>query len=172
MKQYILNKMMAFKNTLTNQDDKGKLTEAITRLSNSLQAALWLDDNRLKSKESSSVFDEEKETVKKLMELIKSKKGVISDAILQGFITRLTRDDRQLALVIINESITANGNASDITKANDELGKGDADITAGKYDTAIEHYLSAWKAALKAVGKEQAQSFASQSGFSSFTRTG
>ena len=154
VKQNVLGEMTALKNALTNQDDKGKLTEAITRLSNSLQASLWIDETHLKSKDSSSVFDEEKETVKKLMELIKSKKGVISDAILQGFITRLTRDDRQLAFVTINESSTANGNASDIAKANDELSKGDADIAAGKYGTAIEHYLKAWKAALKAVGKD------------------
>ena len=95
--------MTALKNTLTNQDDKGKLTEAITHLTSSLTASLWTDDTHLKSKDSSSVFDEEKETVKKLMELIKSKKSVISDVTLQSFITRLTRDDRLLAFVAIQD---------------------------------------------------------------------
>jgi hypothetical protein len=145
--------MTALKNTLTNQDDKGKLGEAITRLTNSLTASLWLDDNRLKSKDSSSVFDEEKETVKKLMELIKSKKGVISDSVLQAFINRLTRDDRLLAFIAIQDAITANGNANDIAKANDELSKGDINVAEDKFDNAIERYLNAWKAALKSIGK-------------------
>ena len=149
MKRYVINKMTVLKNTLTNQDDKSRLGEAITHLT----ASLWLDDNQLQSKESSSVFDEEKETVKKLMELIKSKKGVISDTTLQGFITRLTRDDRQLAFVVISDALTANGNAADIAKANDELAKGDAEVADGKQENAIERYRQAWKAALKAVGK-------------------
>lgn len=87
------------------------------------------------------------------MELIKSKKGVISDVVLQGFILRLTRDDRLLAFVAIQDAITSNGNANDIAKANDDLSKGDADVADGIYDNAIGRYLNAWKNALKAVGK-------------------
>lgn len=153
MKQNVLTEMTALKNTLTNSDDRGRMTEAITHLTASLTASLWTDDTHLKSKESSSVFDEEKETVKKLVELITSKKGVISNATLQNYIDRLTRDDRQLAFVAISEAVTAGGNANDLAKANDELRKGDTDDAAGKFDSAIDDYRQAWSAALKAVGK-------------------
>jgi hypothetical protein len=82
-----------------------------------------------------------------------SKEGIVSDATLQSFISRLTRDDRLLELIVIQDAMTANGNANDIAKANDDLSKGDTDVADGKYDNAIGRYLSAWKNALKAVGK-------------------
>ncbi len=40
IKQTVPSEMTALKNTLTNQDDKGKLTEVITRLTNLLKALL------------------------------------------------------------------------------------------------------------------------------------
>ena len=52
-------------------------------------------------------------------------------------------DDRLLALVAIQDAMTANGNANDIAKANDEFSKGDTDAADGKYDNAIGRFLNA-----------------------------
>jgi hypothetical protein len=50
--------------------------------------------------------------------------------------------DRLLATTVIAESAPGPG----LTMANNELAKGDADRTAGKFAMAIDHYRNAWKA--------------------------
>jgi hypothetical protein len=129
--------------------DRHMLDEAIKHLTKSLNPDLWVDDTHLQAKHGEKVFNEEKDAVVKLLELMKDKKSTIPDATLQVFIDQLVGADKALALVAIEAA--AGGDAKKIAKANEELGKGDARALDGKFADAIEHYRNAWKRAIEAL---------------------
>jgi hypothetical protein len=122
-----------------------KLDEAIYKLKKSLDPALWLDDSHLNPKHGNKVFDNEREGIKKLQELIKDKKNTIPDDTLLGFIQCFTSVDRQLALTAIDEAAANGVKPMKIAKAREELAKGDEDAAEGDYDDAVEHYKHAWE---------------------------
>jgi len=63
--------------------------------------------------------------------------------VLQGFIDRIVKSDRLLALVAVNDAIAAHGNQKEVDKARVELSQGDRDIATGKYESGIEDYHEA-----------------------------
>jgi hypothetical protein len=146
-KQDVLNGLIALRATVTDKQDGNKLDEAIKHLTKSLASSWWSDDAHLQVKEGEKVFNEEKDTVNKLRDLIKDKKSSISDEELKSFVDRIVEADRLLAVVAIAD--VAGGDPKDIAKANHELGKGSTEAALGKYDSAIEHYRNAWKFAQK-----------------------
>jgi hypothetical protein len=148
-KSSVLAELQALSATVTDKQDGRKLDEAIKHLTKSLDLELWIDETHLQTKHGDKVFNEEKDTVVKLLELLKDKKSTIPDATLQGFIDRLVSADKLLASTAISDA--AGGNAKKIDKANEELGKGDARILDGKFTDAIEHYRNAWKQAIEAM---------------------
>jgi len=150
IKLNVLQELQALRSTVTNKEDGHKLDEAIKHLTKSLDPDLWVDETHLQAKHGEKVFNEEKDAVVKLVELIKNKKSTIDKDMLQGFIDRLVGADKILASTAIMEAIGAEGDAKKIEKAMEELIKGDA-RALDKYASAIEHYRNAWKHALKAV---------------------
>jgi hypothetical protein len=148
-KQDVLDELIALRATVTDKQDGNKLDEAIKHLEKSLTPAWWTDDAHLQVKDGEKVFNEEKDAVNQLRDLIKDKKSSISDMTLQSFVDRIVAVDRLLAVVAIADA--TGGDSKDIAKANDELGKGDNETAKGKYDSAIEHYRNAWKFAQKAI---------------------
>jgi hypothetical protein len=152
-KQRVLDQLIALRATVTNKEDGDKLDEAIKHLTASLDNSLWIDQTHLQPKGGETAFNEEKDTVNKLRDLLQNKKSAIADALLQGFIDRIVNADRRLALVVINEAIAAHGDQKEIANARDELAKGDSDIASAKHESGIEHYRNAWQHALKATGK-------------------
>jgi len=130
---------------LTPPSDKGdanKLNDAIKNLQKSLDPKLWIDATHLSTKDGQKVFQDEKDTVGKLQDLIKKGYQV---ATLQVAIGNLVLIDRILAEVAINECTDAKAQA----KAQDELAKGDAEAANGKPENAVEHYRNAWDHATK-----------------------
>ena len=150
-KEFVLNDLKDLRASVTDKKDGKKLDEAIEHLANSLDAGLWVDGTHLQAKHGDKVFNEEKDAVVKLLELIKDKKSNVDKAKLQDFINRLVEADKLLALVAIEDAVAASGDAKKIDKANDELGKGDARVADGHFTDAIEHYRNAWKHAIQAV---------------------
>lgn len=148
IKQAVLNQLIAFRATVTDKEDGKKLDEAIKHLQKSLDPDLWIDDSHPKPKGGEKVFNEEKDTVNQLKNLMKDKHSTIPDATIQGWINRIVQADRFLAQVAINDAVARGGDPKKIAKANEELSKGDADA-AGKPDNAIEPYRNAWDQALK-----------------------
>jgi len=156
IKQGVLEELIALRNdgTVTDKGDLQKLDEAIKHLTKSLDTDLWLDETHLDPKHGDKVFNEEKDAVVKLVELLKDKKSTLTDAqraIVQSFIGRLVGADKALATVAYNDAVAAGGDAKKIDKANDELSKGDARVSDNHFADAIEHYRNAWKHAIKAV---------------------
>ena len=148
-KQDVLDELIALRATVTDKQDGNKLDEAIKHLEKSLTPAWWTDDAHLQVKDGEKVFNEEKDAVNQLRDLIKGKKSSISDMTLQSFVDRIVAVDRLLAVVAIADA--TGGDSKDIAKANDELGKGDNETAKGKYDSGIEHYRNAWKFVQKAI---------------------
>jgi hypothetical protein len=151
LKQQVLTELQALRATVTDKGDGKKLDDAIDHLGKSLAPDTWVDGITLNPKHGERVFNEEKDAVVKLAELVKDKKSAIPDATLQGFINRLLSADRALASVAIKDAIGMGGDAKKIDKANEELGKGDAKAADNKFADAFEHYRNAWKHAQEAL---------------------
>jgi len=148
-KEFVLNDLKDLRASVTDKKDGKKLDEAIEHLANSLDTGLWVDGTHLQAKHGEKVFQEEKDAVVKLLELIKDKKSNVDKAKLQDFINRLVSADKLLASTAISDA--AGGDAKKIDKANEELSKGDARAVDGNFVDAIEHYRNAWQHAVKAV---------------------
>ncbi len=155
LKQGVLDEMTALRATVTNKKDGKKLDQAIDHLNASLEPELWLDGNHLHSKKGKTVFQQEKDTVIKLRELLDDNKSTVDDAALSDFINRLVVIDRNLAVISIDEAVDGDGSSKKIAKANAEIVKGDEDAAAGSPHNAIEHYRNAWSFALKALKKNK-----------------
>jgi parallel beta-helix repeat protein len=150
IKELVLQDLESLRASVTDKQDGNKLDQAIDHLSKSLAPELWLSETRLDPKRGDKVFQEEKDAVVKLLELMKDKKSTLyGSPKLQDFINRLVNIDRLLASTAINDA--AGGDVKKIDKANDELGKGDAGVADSHFTDAIEHYRNAWKHALQAV---------------------
>ncbi|HEX3085833.1 MAG TPA: thrombospondin type 3 repeat-containing protein [Pyrinomonadaceae bacterium] len=147
-KEKVRNDLVTLRSTVTDKQDGKKLDEAIDHLNKSLDLNLWIDNYHPNPKGGEKVFNEEKDAVNKLRELMKDKHSTIPDATLQGFIKRIQLADRRLAEVAINDH--SGGDSKKLAKANEELSKGDSEYADGKPDSAIEHYRVAWDQALKA----------------------
>jgi hypothetical protein len=148
-KQGVLVELIALKAKVTDKQNGKKLDEAIKHLTASLTPSWWNGDARLQVKEGEKVFNEEMDAVKELCGLIKDKKSSTNKALLLSFVDRIVEADRLLAVVAIADA--TGGNPKDIAKANVELGKGSADAALGNYESAIQHYLNAWKLAQDAI---------------------
>jgi hypothetical protein len=119
-----------------------KINDAIDHLDKSLDPALWVDDSRLDPKKGDKVFQEEKETVKKLQD-IKDPPAAIA-----GLISQIVGADKLLAQTAIDDM--AGGDPKKLAAANKELAKGNDEAIKGHYGPAIDHYKNAWKEAQKA----------------------
>ena len=149
-KRNVLGQLIALRATVTDQQDGKKLDDAINQLRQSVDPNLWANSSHPNEKDVETVFNDEKDTVHKLLDLIKNKHSTIPDANLQAFIDRITQADRVLALVAINDAISRGGDSKEIDGANKELAKGEEQLANGKPEDAIEHYKNAWKQAVKA----------------------
>ncbi len=137
-KQLVLAQLQA-QPPVDHYTDK-KIGEAIKHLQKSLDNAAWVDDNHLDGKRAEKVFDEERETVKKLGD-IKNPSPSLAASI-AGWIDSLVAADRILATTAISEG----GSVADLAKANSELAEGDASEATGDFRKAIDHYKHAWRA--------------------------
>jgi len=150
LKQGVLEQAQALLAGADKQDAK-KLQEIVDKLSDSLDASLWVDGNHLDPKHGRKVFDREREAVGKLMGLLDSKNSAIPDTALQGMIDLLVQADRILAEDALADAVAALGDAPELERARHELAKATDEAANGRFDHAIEHYRRAWKSAERAM---------------------
>jgi hypothetical protein len=148
--QNVLSELTALRASATRKQDRDKLDDAIDHLTRALDPSLWVDQTHPSRQHGVKVFDEGKDAVKKLCELIQDAQSTISAAILQGFIDRIFVADRLLAAIAIQDGIQAGASQKKIAEANLELAKGDQAVGDEKCDNGIEHYSNGWKAAVDA----------------------
>jgi hypothetical protein len=90
-------------------------------------------------------MSEEGIAVDELSELVRSRDGLASPGVLQGFINRIVKSDRLLALVAIQDAATGGVKPERISRAQADVAKGDAKAAGGRYAEAIRHYRDAWQ---------------------------
>jgi hypothetical protein len=124
-----------------------RIQKAIDRLTKSLTAEWWIDDETLDEKDGKKVFGEEKKVVKEL-----TKKELRDNPVAQDLVQDILDVDRALAAkAIADAEATPGAKQKDIDKAHEELAKGDAERAAGKFDKAVDKYKKAWENAQKAM---------------------
>jgi hypothetical protein len=148
VKENVLAELIALRATVRERDDGRKLAETIEHLTQSLAAELWVDQTHLKRQHGEQVFREDKEAIKQLCDLLKSKKSRIPDAVLQEFVDRIFRADRLLVAVAIQDAITAGESKKKIEQARKFLAEGDAEACDDKCANGIEDYRNAWLLAI------------------------
>jgi hypothetical protein len=143
--------------------DAEKLDEAIKQLTASLDQSLWIDGFRLQAKRGDKDFDEEKQTVNKLRELLQDDNTAVARTTLRQFIERIVGADKVLALTAISDAQATHVDEKQIANAQAEIAEGEADLLTAnpnRYESAIDHYGKAWRDAIKLLSRfdEQKQS--------------
>jgi hypothetical protein len=126
-----------------------KFDDAIAHLANSLNPAYWIDQTHLQPKGGNTAMNEEKLAANTLDGIMSSKQCPVDPAVLQGFINRIVKSDRLLAIISIEDAAAAGLNPKKIAEDLAMVAKGDAEAAAGRYANAIEHYRNAWRHALQ-----------------------
>jgi len=151
-KEKVLTDLKILRGTVIAKQDGKALDDGIKRLSNSLEADLWLSANTLVAKRGEQVFQREKDAIAKLSSLIKKNKGGIIGT-LQEFINRLVAADHALADIAIHQAMSTIGSSKEIVIAQNELAQGNQRANNGQYALAITHYQNAWRHARQPTKK-------------------
>jgi len=133
---------------VSRPQDRDGLDEAISHLRKSLNPEFWIDETHLHRKHGEQVFNAEKEAVEALAGMMKDPRCTVPDSVLRGFIDRIVRADRLLAVVAIQDAAKAGADQKKLAPAREQVAKGDEQAARAKYDAAIDHYRAAWHHAL------------------------
>ncbi|MEW6403345.1 MAG: ExeM/NucH family extracellular endonuclease [Chloroflexota bacterium] len=150
-KQYVLDSLIALRATVSNRRDAERLDDAIRHLTRSLTPSLWDDDNHVDDRHGQRVFEEEKQAVERLEEILRDRRSTLPDETIQAYIDFLVSADRRLAQVAIEDAIAQSGHARDIARAQEALARGDRFLTHGWTEAAMEQYRNAWRHAIHAL---------------------
>ena len=137
-KQAVLAEIEAELATASKRD-RSELHEAARQLRKSLDPSNWVDGNHLRVKKGEHVFENEKEAVQKLRELLNDRKSGVADATLQGWIDTLVAVDRALAQIAIDEATAAGGSPKRLAEAAREMAKAADDLARGRPEGNPQH---------------------------------
>ena len=126
-----------------------RLDDAIQHMANSLNPAYWIDQTHLQPKGGNTAMNEEKLAVSKLWEIMGPRKCPVDPAVLQGFIDRIVKSIRLLAVISIQDAAKAGLNARKIAEALAMVAKGDREAATRRYASAIDDYRNAWRHVLQ-----------------------
>jgi hypothetical protein len=149
-KQSVLSEINAELATISKRD-RSELRQAAKQLTESLNPANWIDGNHLHAKKGARVFEDEKEAVQKLRQLLKDRKSDVADATLQRWIDTLVTIDRALAQIAIDESGLT---GKRLAEANREMAKAADSLAKDRPGNAIEHFKQAWQKTQKHDGND------------------
>lgn len=136
--QKVLGDLMLLRATLPNPKDRGELDQAIQALSNSLLLPLWINQNHLQPRTAGRVFEEQKQAVQALSQLMQHNRSRIPISTLQAFINRLTKANRLLALTAMDEA--AGPSLKKLPQARKAFAEGDKKLHEGKWAEAIAKF--------------------------------
>ena len=171
VKSNILAELVALRGTSTNRNDCWELDEAIEDMIDALGlntpeappwvqdahrtqlcgqhhsqpgVGLWLDETHVDRCRGWWVFENEKDAVSELVEILNYRRSAIPDATAQDLINRLVACDRLLAVVSIQDAAKAGANTNKLAKILREVAEGDQDAAAHRPVEAVEDYWNAW----------------------------
>ena len=147
VKQNVLGDLKALQaNPARGRDDERRTFDLAVRfLAASLNSRFWADETHLQPSAGNLAISEEALTVQQLEELMRSRRGPAPTDALHGFIQRVVKSDRLLAVVSVEDATRSGAKPRRIQQAWLEVSKGDAHASAGHYSEAIEHYGNAWQ---------------------------
>jgi len=150
VKSNVLAELVALRPSVTlTEPFAQKFDDAIQHLRDSLDPVYWIDQTHLKPKLGNMAMNEEKLAANRLAEIMDSKQCPVEPALLEGFIDRIVRCDRLLAIISIQEAARAGLNPKKVAQDYALVVKGDREADTGHYANAIEHYRNAWRHALQ-----------------------
>jgi uncharacterized repeat protein (TIGR03803 family) len=149
VKQNVLADLKALQgNLVRSRDNDSRMLDRVVRfLAASLNSRFWVDETHLRRLGGSLAIREEAVAVHELQELTRSRPGPAPADILQGFIQRVVKSDRLLAVVNIQDASRGGAKPRRIHRAWLEVSKGDTQASVGHYGEAIEEYQDAWSEA-------------------------
>ena len=127
------------------EDDRHALDLAARFLAASLEARFWVDETHVHPLSGGLAISEEALAVHELEELMCSRYSPATADILRGFIQRVVKCDRLLAVVSFEDAARSGAKPRKLQQAWLAVSKGDAEATARHYSEAIEHYGNAWE---------------------------
>jgi hypothetical protein len=148
----VLDDLVVLRATISNKADQEKFDEVVGHLTNSIAPRLWVDPYHLNATDGEKVFDEDKQAIDWLLQLM-SERTSASAELLQVLVDRIARVELELVQVAIEDAKAATGDQSELAKAIEEFNKGDVAKVKTKND--VDHYRAAWKHAVLARRKEQ-----------------
>lgn len=125
--------------------DSQKISAILDRLAASADSSLWTDSIHPTAKGGQTIFDNAKDAVLKLTDLLGSTTDPATAATLQTAIDSIVKACRVVAWASIDDAMKANGNAKSIAKAQTDLATGDSDNAAKRYSNAVLDYRNSWK---------------------------
>lgn len=125
------------------------IENAITKLSHTVDASLWVNPYYLHPVDGIGVFTGEKQAVQQLTKVAKGSAPEAAAA--QEAIDTLLAIDADLANLALIRAINSDGHSGDIADAEAAIDKAEQFISQGKYHQAIGKYKEAWEAATRAV---------------------
>jgi hypothetical protein len=150
IKSNVLAELIALRSSvILTEPFAQKFDDAIQHLANSLNPAYWIDQTRLQPRSGNAAMNKEKLAAAKLGEVLDAKGCPVDPAVLQGFIDRIVKCDRLLAVISIQDATIGGLNAKKIAEDLAMVAKGDREAAAGHYANATEHYRNAWRLALQ-----------------------
>ena len=144
VKSNVLASLQALRAGATNHRDQQFLDEAIADLVDSLDPALWVDQNHVDPTNGVQVFGFEQDAAGQLVDILKNRQSRIPDEAVLELIKKLVKADRLLAVVSIQDAKTAGANPNRIKQAQQQLAVGDQQAARGNPEQAIQHYALAW----------------------------
>ena len=128
--QSTLDDLRALRQTVTNERDARRLDDALRDLTRALDPSLWVDPTHLRSTDGERVFNQSKDAVIDLRELLRDERrderrandersaspdrgrysSALPAATARFYIDRILDVDRRLAFIAINDARTAGAN--------------------------------------------------------------
>ena len=153
--QDVLADVAGMTNSVPARPDGKALAGVIQQLMEADSDSVWTNGTHLNAKLGKKAFSRLRSAISKLDSLKKKRDKTIDDATLTNWEDRLAGASRVLAVVAIDDAISAGGNARKIAKANAALAGGDAGSSA---KTKIARYEQAWKIAITSYRSQGAAS--------------
>lgn len=141
----VLEDLKALRATISDRETRWRLDAAIAHLTSSLSSEFWLSETHLQRKHGDRVFQLGLSTVRNLCQLTRDRKSGVSDAVVEGFVDRLVRADRLLAIVAIEDAVATGVREQKIEQAQKWVARGDADAAHELCRGGLQEYRQAWK---------------------------
>jgi hypothetical protein len=158
LKEDALLELKAAKLLTANKHALKEIDNAIDHIQKSLASSLWVDDSHLSPKLGHRVFDEERQAVERLMEILRDskEKQPVKDQVL-AVINELMKADELLARNAIDDAKALGSTdprvVHEIAEADKEVAKAVKGVGEKHYNKTVQHFCKAWKHAQNAIKK-------------------